>query len=159
MGCHTWFYKHVPSPPYEEIQKAVMKLYEKFNSVEYCVGKTLKQKQAYLALCDRQIHMIKQGLCKVAVCMRYAKWTDKIGPHVNDFVDGKGFFTKVDDYHDVFRTGWDQTRKDPHLFSLAETMEFIKNNDIYHYENSDEQMHERLQAFWAKYPDGMIGFG
>lgn len=70
----------------------------------------------------------------------------------------------VDDFHDVFRVGYGSS-EDVELFSLEETLEFIRNNDCSFNEvdidvNSiPEEVVSRLAAYWNEYPNGMIDFG
>lgn len=57
---------------------------------------------------------------------------------------------EVDYYHDLFRV---HNYPNDRLFSLEETIAFIKKNDV------KEVMWDDLKEFWSVYPDGMIMFG
>lgn len=66
------------------------------------------------------------------------------------YVNGK-FYTMVEDFHDLFRTNYNNTK----LFSLEETLKFIKENNCSVYDYTEK----RLKEFWNKYPNGVIDFG
>jgi hypothetical protein len=166
MGCHTWFYKKIDTPPYEEMKKFVIDTYNRSindltcwidnpTDVEY-----LEMFEAYPEWTiefittwrdtdKRRVRMIEADLCKQAVMNKFCMNGDKL----TEFYNGN-LYDDVDGYHDIFRKyGYPEDR----LFSLEETLEYINDpkNDCDTYDKTIEL----LTKFWFEYPDGMITFG
>lgn len=169
MGCHTWFYKKIEKPSYEEMKQFILKKY--YDSVEG-LNKWINNPldEEYLEMSSvytewtieylkqwrdvdlRRIRLIENDYCKVAVMNKYCSYSDDILVPVNNniYKDVSG----VNGYHDVFRKyGYPNDM----LFSLEETLNYINNteNECVIYENSIEL----IKKFWNEYPDGMIDFG
>jgi hypothetical protein len=166
MGCHTWFYKKIDTPPYEEMKKFVIDTYNRSindltrwidnpTDVEYLEMYeaypewTIEFITAWRDTDTRRVRMIEAGLCKEKVMNKFCMYGDKL----TEFYKGN-LYDDVDGYHDVFRKyGYPEDR----LFSLEETLEYIndpKNDcDVY------DKTNELLTKFWTEYPDGMITFG
>jgi hypothetical protein len=165
MGCHTWFYKKIKTPPFEEMKKLVIDTYQKsiddltiwINDPE--CDEYQQMVSAYpewdipfitnwRAVDMRRIKMINAGLCKQAIINKYCDFSDISVTHYNG-----SFYTDAG-YHDIFRKyGYPETK----LFNLIETLDYINNpeNQCTLYDRTVDQ----LIAFWTKYPDGMIDFG
>lgn len=166
MGCHTWFYKRIDSPSFEEMKEAVLKKYKE--SIENCEKwlsnpdsddyKSIleaypewnsNELRKWMSVDLRKIKMIEGGYCRQAVVNKYCMFNPDI------MIEHEGnFYVDVDDFHDVFRKyGYPDDR----LFSLQETISYINNPDnectIYDFTR------EKLVDFWSLYPDGMIDFG
>jgi hypothetical protein len=99
-----------------------------------------------ISVLERQIRMVKKGLCNIAVL--------NAQPEVCTYIPEKGFYIDCDKYHDPFRIGKYTEHK---LFSYQECLEYIANyeKDI----NRSIDIHESLYQFWEEFPDGMIEFG
>lgn len=169
MGCHTWFYKKVEKPSYEEMRGFVLDQYdESIKGLNKWIDNPLDEE--YLEMVSvykewtidyikewrdsdlRRVRLIENGYCRVAVMNKYCSYSDSIlipvGDNIYKDVSGN------DGYHDVFRKyGYPEDR----LFSLEETLSYIDNpkNECVVYENTREV----LEKFWNRYPDGMIDFG
>ena len=63
----------------------------------------------------------------------------------------------VDDFHNVFKAY--PANDELELFSLQETLDFIKSENIYKGRPIPDSVVQLLTEFWDKYPDGMIDFG
>lgn len=166
MGCHTWFYKKVETPPYEEMKEVIIQIYKR--SISEMTGwidnpqgdKYLEILSAYpnwtieyitnFRNADiRRLQMIEKDLCKVAVINKYCTCNSEIMEYING-----SLYVDLDDYHDVFRKyGYPKDR----LFSLDETLAYIENpvNECVTFYNTIEI----LTDFWTKHPNGMITFG
>lgn len=154
MGCHTWFYRKIERTQEEAKQSALNKLirakdlnwkifldrnYKGLDWSHFSDEELLHHNE----LCDRQIRMINKDLCQRAV------WNRQEDETLTLYVDGKGLFIEVE-YHDLFRIGGYPEDK---LFSLEETRNFIKRNNI------EDVYWDLLEKFWIEYPNGLIKFG
>lgn len=166
MGCHTWFYNKIDTPPYEEIKEVVIKVYQDnidlFNKwidnplcdeyVEMCsvyTEYTIDKIKKWRDLNIRLVRIIKNNYCKKAVLNRYCIYNKDLIVNINGEL-----YKNVKEYHDSFRKyGY----PDDMLFSLEETIDYINNpnNECYLYDYSIKKISE----FWDKYPNGMIDFG
>ena len=165
MGCHTWAYKRIESPSFEEMKEFVLKVYkDSIEGLQKWIDNP--QDEEYLDMFKsyrdwtiefikywqeaekRRVRLIEGGFCKQAVINKYCEYSDGIVDHYN------GNFYKEIGFHDMFRKyGYPQDK----LFSLEETLAYINNP-----ENEcviNDNTFKWLEEFWAKYPDGMIDFG
>lgn len=133
MGIHTWFYRHVPRTQ-EEAKQSCLKKFKDW--LTYAKDKSLV---------ERMIRMVEKDLCQKAVW----NWQDE---DITRFIDGKYYVSDME-YHDVFRVAW--KHQDVVLFSLEETLAFIKKEGL----EMSEFGERKLKEFWDKYPDGRIDFG
>lgn len=166
MGCHTWFYKKIETPTIDEIKSVLIsrwkheldflnKLINDRSSIdpelleaypEWTVEYAEKSKVYW----ETAITTIDSRLIDEELCDLYCDSVDDI----TIYVDGRGWFSEVDEFHDVFRKyGY----PDDMLFSFEQTMDYINNPDnkceTYDYTE------KTLKEFWEKYPDGLIEFG
>lgn len=157
MGCHTWCAYKVERT-IEEARRLLIIQQEKFikswkkmidNPQDAC---RIAQEwtQEYMEHClqiyERQLRMVKGGLCDVAVMNKQ--------PEHSCYIKGKGFFIFTDEFHDLFRIGG---YPDDQIFSKNECLQFVeKNKDKIQF---FDDTYERLNDFWNKYPDGYMHFG
>ena len=165
MGCHTWAYKRVEAPSFENMKGFVLKSYkdssdnlqkwidnpqddEYLDMLKHYKDWTIEYIKHWREVNKRRIRLIENGFCKEAIINRYCSFSND---HI-EYYNGK--FYKEIGFHDMFRKyGYPNDK----LFSLQETLDYINNpeNKCTVYENTIE----RLKEFWNKYPDGMIDFG
>ena len=170
MGCHTWFYKKI-NVSYEEAKEIYIKnttesidrlekwlnnptSEEYLEVVEDYPEYTLEYMVKELAIYKRKRRIVEKGLCKEAVLRSYFDPTFKT---TFKYIKGKGHFQSLD-WCDIFRIG---NYPEDRLFSLEETLDFIKRNEdkIYDYNNNKTTWLFKLEQFWKDYPDGMVSFG
>jgi hypothetical protein len=163
MGCHTWFYKKVATPPVEEARAIVLKfLDDEIVRWERLLGARALLNEWELETRDQLTKMeAKQtlgfwGRKRVAIMEAGADAVLKECAKFKGmkYIPGRGMFDDVDDYHDVFRKyGY----PDDMLFSLEEALAYIEDpaNEC----TTNEDTRELLERYWAEYPDGMIRFG
>ena len=158
MGCHTWAYKKVERTQEEAKQSCLLKLKNSeklnlnilkdrnYNGIDWSEWSE-ENLIWHNKIIKRQIKMVENNFCKRAV------WNHQNDKELTEYVDGKGFYIEIG-FHDMFRKyGYPDDR----LFSLQETLNYINNpkNNCTVYDDTIE----RLNKFWAKYPDGFIEFG
>lgn len=166
MGCHTWFFKKIDTPPYKEMKKFVVDTYKRSVSdltrwidnptdaeylemVSVYTDWTIEAINKWRDADARRVRMIEAGLCKQAVMNKFCMYSDGL----KEFYNGN-LYDDVDGYHDLFRKyGYPEDR----LFSLEETLEYI--NDPKNECQTYDKTVERLTKFWTENPDGMITFG
>ena len=173
MGCHTWTYRKL-NRSLEEARILWIATQEKWVEEwkeivanpqdRFRVAQKMTQEYAdhCLKVFERQLRMVKTGLCNVAVMNKQSEHCE--------FIPGRGLYIEDDEMpHDIFRIGG---YPDDRLFSLQDCLSFIEKNkdkvyrgDI-HCGNSDEShkinhesVKKQLEEFWTKYPEGMIQFG
>lgn len=165
MGCHTWCYRKIEISENEvrnqviEQFKSSIDFYNKMikgklddNIIEYYPEWTPEYGKYHKKIEERRLHIVELGLCSIAVMNRY-RYDNSFNP--TQYIKGKGMFVSDDKVpHDMFRIYGYPTIK---LWSLKETMSFIKDNDdkitVYKWTN------EKIKQFWKDYPDGYISFG
>jgi len=172
MGCHTWFFKKVePQPTYEEVRerylhhlKIEMGYHERFLSgtlseeEEFLFENFTKEISLHhLSVLSRKYRIVEGRYCKLAT-MRHYRNTELNAPEFSD--KDLQFYEDVEGTHDIFRIGG---YPEDELFSMEETLEFLNNHDdeIFsrQYSCAKEEIIEKLQEFWNKYPNGRITFG
>ena len=166
MGCHTWAAKKVNRTIEEGRALWIASqenLIEKYK--EYCEKKksgivvgfieqySLDSLEFYLKLYERQLAVVKKGLCNVAVMNRQNEHSY--------YIPDRGFYVICDDFHDMFRVGG---YPDNECFSLQETLDFIKRYEIeknvkINIHTIDGHQKNTLEEFWDTYPDAFIHFG
>jgi len=124
---------------------------EEYRNEDWYPEATVEQINHNIKVLERQIQIIRKGLCKVAT---YGH--DK---HLN-FVYNNIPYIECEDFHDTFRVG---NYPEDILLSYEDTMKFIEHKvfegySITLFENKFTGR-IRLEEFWEKYPDGMIKFG
>lgn len=153
MAIHTWCFKPT-EVDYEEARKFLLDRFESDINVlkkslddpnsafRVRLGWTTEHHNHLIQLYQRQIKVIKSGLCKKAVMIRGA------GVDVKYF-NGK-FYKLCLEYLNIFRVS--RYYDDVTLTSLSETIDFINNtsNDVF-----DVNM-DNVVEFWEKYPNGII---
>jgi hypothetical protein len=157
MGCHTWCAYKVERT-IDEARKIWIDVQEKNisewkavvnNPDDECrviYGWTQEYMEGYLKIYERQLRMVKNGLCNVAVMNKQ--------PEHSYYREGKGFFINCEQHSNQFRIGG---YPEDEIFSKEECMKFIeKNKDKIQF---FEQTYEWLDEFWNKYPDGFMNFG
>lgn len=165
MGCHTWAYKKIATPPFEAMKKKVLRVYsqsikntqkwidnpqdpECLDTFGYYSDWTIEDLKRWQAIGKRKIRLIESGFCKNAVINKYCEHSPSLTMNHNGTL-----YTKVE-FGNMFRKyGYPNDK----LFSLEQTLDYINNpnNKCVVYDNTIEE----LKKFWNKYPDGMIKFG
>lgn len=157
MGCHTWCaYKIERS--IEEARRLFINKQEKFiNDCKRMVadpkdecrvnyGWTQEYMEHSLNIFERQLRMVKQGLCNVAVMNKQ--------PEHSYYIEGKGFFINSEEFGNQFRI---RNYPEDQIFSKEECLQFIeKNKDKI---ELHDKTYEWLNEFWDRYPDGYMHFG
>jgi len=161
MGCHTWFYKKINISIDEARENVIRHRQDTVDSLKKSIeniknpnhitdyGITKKDAIHVVKVFERQIRMIKKGLCNCAVFNKFDRG------HIIEHIKGVGLYEEIDDFHDVFRVGG---YPDDKLFSLDDTIEYINNKNCY-FDTDMSDTVNTLKEFWDKYPDGMILFG
>ena len=161
MGCHTWFYKKVNRSIEEAREKCIQTkrrhldlnkaiIADKnhggidWNEYDEDTNSNDNDRRFNVEVLERQIKLIEAGKCDRAVFNQQ--------PELSMYIDGKGFFVDNKDYHDLFRKGG---YPDDILWSLEETLEYIKEHSCSMYDWTEE----KLKEFWSECPDGFIKFG
>ncbi len=158
MGCHTWFYKKVDRSMEEartlwiKNQKETIDSFREMlsNPLDEC-RVTYEWNEPFLQNClnvyERQLRMVENGMCNVAVMNKQ--------PEHSIYIPNVGFFVTDNTMpHDIFRKyGYPLDR----LFSYQETIDYINNpkNECQIFETTNS----KLISFWNLYPNGMIDFG
>jgi hypothetical protein len=181
MGCHTWFYKKIETPKFEQIRETVkdrcqreIQFLEKLISHREEIDSELLE--AYpewtpewatsLLPLWKMIYEFANGSdIDLSIFPEYFFEEDvekenllenlyaSWTPGLTEYVKGKGWYQEAE-YHDLFRKGG---YPDDRLYSLEETLAYINN-----LENKCSVVDwtvPKLEEFWSKYPDGMITFG
>jgi hypothetical protein len=167
MGCHTWFYKKIEGPTEEQIRKDLVVYFQE--TIQF-YDSALNQKESLddltkevlVGVSDEELEVERDEF--LFLYRRFASgemgidevnenWaSSRFSRHIE--YSRKGGWYETDDSlpHDLFRIG---NYPETLLFSLEETLDFIKTNKCTVYEYTDE----KLGDFWAEFPDGMIRFG
>jgi len=174
MGCHTWFYKKLETPPNEVMYKEIKNYFDEGISFNYklaydrdSIEPIFKDVEEYTPLFGEQyiLQYVKEfGALEDKkedtewLMVKYASIVHddrSIGSVI--FLEGKGLFHEPRDNglpHDLFRV-WNYP--EDMLFSYEETIKYINDpkvkREIYDY------TFDELKKFWDEYPDGMIRFG
>jgi hypothetical protein len=166
MGCHTWFYKKVKGPTREEAIEKIRIAHEKevaflrrmiadresidADLLEAYPEWTPVYAQERIPYWESELENLKDpALSDDDVFKNYIS----IGYDIKSYIAGKGFYSSTDELpHDLFRK---YNYPEDQLFSLDETLEYIRNNECTTYEWTEE----KLKEFWTNHPDGMISFG
>lgn len=156
MGCHTWCAYKVHRT-IEEARKIWIDEQEKtierwkeisdnpYDDCRIAYEWTQEDVDFGLAVFKRQLRMVKNGLCNIAVMRNQ--------PELSYYRESRGFFIDCKDYHDIFRIGNYPTDE---LFSKDDCMKFIERNK--NKIQFTEKSYERIDEFWNKYPDGFMHF-
>jgi hypothetical protein len=149
MGCHTWFYTKIERTQEEAKESCLSNLKTNRNYFwkDYKKEKKINDLET-INILNRQIRMVSNNLCQRAL------WDRQNNDDLTFYVDGKGLYIGVDDYHDSFRV---YTYPKDLLFSLQETLDYI-NNEKNKCEIRDYTF-TQIEEFWSNYPNGMICFG
>lgn len=157
MGCHTWCaYKENRS--IEEARRLWIVMHEEFttelkeiisNTDENCLaalGWTVEYIEQSIRVRDRQLRMVKSGLCNVAVMNKQ--------PEHSYYIEDRGFFINSEEHGNQFRiSGY----PNDDIFSKEECMQFIeRNKDKISF---NDNTYKQLDEFWDRYPDGYMHFG
>lgn len=160
MGCHTWCAYKIDRPI--EVARKLF-IHEQENSIKLwkeLVGNpqhplrvnrgthdwTEEFLENWIKVLERQLRMVKKGLCNVAVMNKQ--------PDHTYYIEGKGFFKNCEDHGNQFRIG---TYPPDQIFSKEECLQFIeKNKDKIRF---FDKTYEWLDEFWNMYPDGYMHFG
>lgn len=166
MSCHTWCAYKVERS-IEEARRLFIFKHEKFieewkeilanpqhelrTSREGSREEwTQEYMEHYLAVFERQLRMVKAGLCNVAVMKRQ--------PEHSYYIEGRGLFINSEEFGNMFRIGGDPPDE---IFSREECMQFIERNKdkIRFSTDHDFDTYKELDEFWTRYPDGYMHFG
>lgn len=177
MGQHTWFAKRVErdfetaqSYVIQSLERSVELTTEMFNNpnhdIRVAYEKTDNDLLRQIAIFERQLKMVKKGLCKVAIMNRQPE---------HSRYNSRGFFIFDDNLpHDIFRIWCNPSFGFPYnmycpveLFSKQETYDFLEEQKRNEKEGRehwivpslDSEQFDRLDEFWNNHPDGMISFG
>lgn len=155
MGCHTWFYRKIERTQ-EEAKLSCLEALNKSRNLNWEIYKNRNYKgfdwshykDDYLLkrndiLC-RKIRMVENNLCQRAV------WNHQNDEELTVYIEGRGLYIEDTGYHDLFRI---HSYPEDILFSLEDSLDFIKKNDIKDYSS------EQLFKFWNDYPNAIIKFG
>ena len=163
MGCHTWFYKKVDRTLEEAIKLAREKISADIELLKQ--AKNLEYEGSITVL-NSFIENIDKGIYIFKAPLYYdSGWLEPTGEEEEEvtniwehqpeslceFIEGKGFYVECGDFHDIFRVGMYPEDK---LFSKQECLDFVESKYI---KLTTDQL-EELNAFWNKYPEGMIEF-
>ncbi len=154
MGCHTWCYYKVDIS-LEEARKIFIEKTEKFINIWKIKIETedeptkdfytIEEMDHLLKVMERQLRMVKSGLCNVAVLNSF--------DNNIKYIKNKGLYKECEDFLNIFRISNYPTDK---LFSKEECIQFIENNkdkvEIF------DTTYKLLDEFWDKHPNGMIYF-
>ncbi len=77
-------------------------------------------------------------------------WDFQSNGHITDYYINEKYYQEVSEYYNTFRSDY----REENLFSLEETLDYIKKNNCY---ITDIEI-EQLKEFWNEYPDGLINF-
>ena len=167
MGCHTWFYKKIEGPTEEQIRKDLVVYFQE--TIQF-YDSALNHKESLDDLTKEVLEGVSDEELEVErdeflfLYRRFASgemWIDEVNEnwassrfsrHIEYSRKGGWYETDNSLPHDLFRIG---SYPETLLFSLEETLDFIKTNKCTVYEYTDE----KLRDFWAEFPDGMIRFG
>ena len=157
MSVHTWCAYKVERSIEEarrlwirEQEKSISRNKEMINNpndeCRVAYGWTQEFLEHFLKLYERQLRMVKKGLCNVAVMKKQ--------PEHSYYFEGKGFFINSKEFGNQFRIGGDP---EDDIFSKEECLAFIERNKdkIQFFDDT----YERLDDFWGRYPDGYMHFG
>jgi len=167
MGCHTWFYKKIEGPTDEQIRKDLVVYFQE--TIQF-YDSALNHKESLDDLTKEVLEGVSDEELEVErdeflfLYRRFASgemeidevnenWaSSRFSRHIK-YLRKMGWYETDDSLpHDLFRTG---NYPETILFSLEETLDFIKTNKCTVYEFTDE----KLRNFWVEFPDGMIEFG
>ena len=167
MGCHTWFHRKIDGPPHEEVRGDLVKYFKESISFYDILEKSpekIEEDYSWIfeAITTEQITTERDELLflyqllvsgEMTELHSYELWCS-FSTSQTRYVDGKGWFCYDEDNlpHDLFRIG---DYPEDLLFSLEETMAFIKNKNCTTYGDTQKS----LEKFWDEFPDGMISFG
>ena len=165
MGCHTWFYTKADAPITEAHAKLRAIFVEELDTIEKIEtqgGKGVSKfarnhykdkeyRDLAKAYFGERLRLLDAGELTMEQ-VADALFGEEVEGRV--YVDGRGWYKKVDEYHDAFRT---HEYPDHRLFSLEETLAYIKDpaNKCVTYDHTVAE----LERFWSEYPEGMISFG
>jgi len=146
MGYHLYFYKKIEDFDYDTVKSTVVDLLRKeikFTNLNN--GLNNKDKEWTTSVINRQIRVIKKGLCKLATHHRFELESRIIIYNENDssFYEecvNEFFWLRVNYTDKVFR-------------SKKDILEYIENTCGIVL--SDEN-HKLLNDFWIKYENGII---
>jgi hypothetical protein len=167
MGCHTWFYKKIEGPTEEQMRKDLVVYFQE--TIQF-YDSALNQKESLDDLTKEVLEGVSDEELEAErdeflfLYRRFASgemgidevnenWaSSRFSRHIEYSRKGGWYETDASLPHDLFRIG---NYPETLLFSLEETLDFIKTNKCTVYEYTDE----KLGDFWAEFPDGMISFG
>ncbi len=157
MGCHTWCAQKVERTIEEARKLWIDEREQSIDDWKRMISDpkdecrvahewTQEYMEYWLNIYERQLRMVKKGLCNVAVMNKQ--------PGLSYYKEGKGFFINCEDYGNQFRiNGYPEDE----IFSKEECMQFIeRNKDKIQF---NDKTYERLDEFWNKHPDGFMHFG
>jgi hypothetical protein len=157
MSCHTWCARKVDRSIEEAREKYIKQQIESIRSaIKMLNDPTDECRVAYewseeyiqnsLHVMWRQLRMVENGFCNVAVMNKQ--------PETSYYIPGKGFFINCDEHGNQFRIGG---YPEDQIFSKEECLKFIEDNKdkIKFFDKT----YEWLDEFWDKYPDGFMHFG
>jgi|ERR1035437_2286571 hypothetical protein len=157
MGCHTWCAYKVDRTIEEarklwiiEKEKSIISWKQMMNDPEdecrVAYEWTQEFIEHWLEVYERQLQMVRKGLCDVAVMNKQ--------PEHSYYIKGKGLFINTKEHGNQFRI---HNYPDDQIFSKEECLDFIeKNKDKIQF---NDNTYEWLDEFWNKYPDGFMHFG
>lgn len=151
MGNHTNFYKLMDNQPsYDTAKNYMVKLLS--SEINYALFHNEIPDNDWILLLKRQLRMITNGLCKVAVMRRYSYHHTMSG---KCFSDRTHLFYQIS-HCDVFKVlnSGDITDE---LLSFDETMLFLDKHKDSIYDCDDGYL-EKIKIFWLENPNGLISF-
>jgi hypothetical protein len=160
MGCHTWFFRKIESPPKETIIKVVGEFISKEldflnrlindrESIDNNLLESYPEKNIQFLL-DEQNRLNNGSMSDEELNDYYCSQASNL----IEYVEGRGFYSDGTGFHDLFRK---HGYPDDKLFSYEETLAYI--NDPKNECTVCDWTNDKLKEFWEKFPDGMIQFG
>ena len=172
MGNHTWCANRIEKDTldFNEMKSKIISHNKKIisywsdgkyktdeeysNSDRQSINSEMEKANKTIMLIQKNILNKKRKLLKL-----YSECDDKL------FVYKEELYCDNDDYHDLFRTDFDE---ESHLTSLDETMQYLMDNicvgNTYFSETDNKIITDiidvnRIKSFWENNPGGIIYFG
>ena len=139
MGCHTWFYRLIPS---QEIKTRRIKALQHVN--EYYYDEDISD-----LLTEYEYDTIKASINN-PLCFKWIKLGYGFDGLTMKF--NNNYYEVTYDYHDVFRIKNYPTKV---LVNFRQLRRWLRRR---YYKLTQEQI-ASIKQFWIDYPDGIIDFG
>ncbi len=147
MSCSIVYFRKI-SVPIEKVRENV--IWQLEGELVFYLENMETYGQEFVDLTNRQVRMVKKGLCHKAVMNRFNRYKEKI----NYYTRGNLYENVWNDYDPIFSV---KCNYDDELFSLEETLAFFEKTPlVFHHKYSIDKAIKEVTRFWKEYPDGMI---